>query len=199
MKSQKIREFMVQAVLIFLSVFLGIMASNWNQSLKDQKRAKLYLNSLLEEVKYNQEKIRNALPYHKRIGVVSDSIYQSLTKEALRAPLEDIGGFGAFPEWSGLRTVILDHAVYESGMATGLFENLELGLLLRITRVHSVEQLYLDISETILNNILSLKAQSSYSEFLSTIMILKTDIYGMEQNLNREYGYLITALEEKLK
>ena len=63
----KIREYLVQSVLLAFSVLLALVLNEWRQTIKTNNVVDRVKASLLNEVKSNKTNVESALEYHKEL------------------------------------------------------------------------------------------------------------------------------------
>jgi hypothetical protein len=190
------KEYLIQAVFIFLSVFLGTMASNWNENYRESQRAKIFLKNLQKELKNNQEKLKKANVYHQSLKKVTDSLFVILKEKELYTPFFKSGGFQKIPHWKGLGTVAIEDDVYQSGVMSGIFENLPIETVSRISKVIIFQEEYTRFSRLISEKLLYISFDNKLIDFLLINSILGNDVARIEEQLAKSYEVLILELEK---
>lgn len=190
------KEYLIQAVFIFLSVFLGTMATNWNESYRESQRAKIFLKNLQKELKNNQEKVKKANIYHQRLKKNTDSLFMTLKEEQLYASFFKFGGFQKIPHWKGLGTVAIEDDVYQSGVMGGVFENIPIETVSKISKVIVFQEEYTRFSRLISEKLLYISFDNKLIDFLLINSILGNDVARIEEQLAKSYEVLILELEK---
>ncbi|MEO1263522.1 MAG: hypothetical protein AAFZ15_32220 [Bacteroidota bacterium] len=194
---KKIKELLLQSFLIFLSVFLGIVASNWNEERRETKKTKSFLVNLTKEIKSNKKSIEKSIPYHKKIGEVYDSLYANMDKKTVQMDMVEFGGLHALPGWDGLRVASIEQSVYKSGMSVGVFENVSMELLTKIARVNSIENEYIRFYRSVSDKLLNYTADTKVLDYYVVLQILGKDLLYMENGMIKAYENLIKEIEEE--
>ncbi|MDW7690296.1 hypothetical protein R9C00_23965 [Flammeovirgaceae bacterium SG7u.111] len=197
-------EYIFQSLLIFASVFLGIMASNWNDDFKQKRKTKQFLESLTAELESNHAKIEKRLTYHIELGEVADSVMDSMSKEELQLPISASpsfadSGFSTIPKWQGLGISPIETAVYESGVTSGVFEHLPIDLLTKISTVNSMQNEYIRFGQILSEKLLNYNSDTKTIEFFIIMKILGGDQVHLEKAMVSNYEKLISELKKRDK
>ncbi len=195
-------EYIFQSILIFVSVFLGIMASNWNDDFKQKRKTKQFLESLTAELESNQAKIEKSLTYHIEIGEVADSIINAMSKEELQQPIGESttfadSGFSIIPKWKGLGISPIETSVYESGITSGVFEQLPIDLLTKISKANTVQKEYIRFGHMVSEKLFDYNSETKTIDFFIIMKILGGDQVYLEKAMVRNYEKLIAELKKK--
>ncbi len=192
---RKWNDYFLQAILVFFSVFLGILAGNWNSNRLEKAKSKKFLENLVVEYEKNRKQLELKLDYHQLLKNASDSIFSKMDAELAQLTLMDMGGFSQSPHWRGTGIGSLEQAVYNSGMHSNAFDHIPIEYLSQISRVHSYENEYHRFTESISDKLINLEGRSLYTDFLIIQSILGSDVLSIEKNLIKSYE----VMEERLK
>ncbi len=189
------KEIVLQSVMIFLSVFLGIMAGNWNQNRQDHQRTKNFIKNLIVEFESNKSKIEKSIPYHTKLESVGDSLFNNLSKAELSKPLMEIGGFSMVKQWKGLGLAPGENSVFQSGNYGGIFENIPIELLTKISKLKFYQDEYHRFSQSIGDKLLNINAETKLIDFAILIEILGSDMKNLEIGMVKAYQEVIDLMK----
>ena len=192
------KDYVFQSILIFLSVSLGIMAGNWNEDLKERRKTKVFLKNLVEELKTHKSLLEKRIPYHEKMQHTADSLFEVFDKADSVITFFTFGGMKNVPNWRGLGLVGLSHAVYESGVVSGVFEQIPIDLLSKISRMHLFEEEYTRFSHKLSERLLNLGVDTKMNDMVVLMSILGYDVYEMENSMIRAYNSVIPEIEKHI-
>jgi len=96
MLSRRIREhaaklnwlgIVVDFVIVVIGVFLGMQASNWNESRADAQRGEQYRQRLIEDLAANEEDFRQRIVYYRQVHDLGYSTLKDLRRQGSADPV----------------------------------------------------------------------------------------------------------------
>jgi hypothetical protein len=76
---RKIRHYFFEFLMLFLAVFCGFLAENWREQLREHRREKEYIRSMLEDLKSDTLQSKRTLIQLKRLSTGIDSVLIALS------------------------------------------------------------------------------------------------------------------------
>jgi len=192
------KEMIFQSILIFLSVFMGIVAGNWNETRKQQHKKEAFLQALLVEIKSNKTNVESYLKYHEVLAENFKCLMEEEDNINPQQTLAEFGGFMAFDGWRGVGISSIDNAVYQSGLTSSIFSDLPINLLTQISRNQSNREDYLQLIGNLMNKMIDIKQQDSVQNFFTIISVLAFEIPYLERIMLTEYTKIIDEIEQEL-
>lgn len=168
-----IGELAVQIVSVMIGVFLGLIVSNWSENKKESTKAKQLVKNISTEIFLNRDRISQVISYHK---MLKDS-----TQFYLERPNTPIDKSGFF---KGVNTLTLYNSAFDTGVQTGLINELSLDKLQAINEVYTIQRSYEDFSNLLLGGILTLDfddSPKSTQRILTYLSISMTDVVIKEE------------------
>ena len=136
---KRIGQFLFQLLPVALGVYLGIVASNWNERSKMKTLKQETIDRLIVEYKSNTEQLKYAAAYHIEVSQNIDSLIRNLPAEALATPFFKNGGFSIVQGWQGVNMPSLDYSVYQTALMNGTLNELKFETLRRINQINNTE------------------------------------------------------------
>lgn len=189
-------EYIFQAFLIFLSVFLGTLMGNWNEKRKEQEKTKVFLEKYLKQLETNKELIKKTIPYHEIMRKTADSLLKNQTPDEQKKTLIEFGGLQVFPNWAGVQMAALDNSIYESGVVSGALDNVPIDLLIKINRIQSFQSEYIRFSRLLSEKLMSFGAETKTIEFIIFISILGSDTLILDKELVKAYEQMSKEIKK---
>lgn len=177
-------DHLFQAGLIFLSVFLGTIAADWNENRKEEARTTDFLVRLSEELSDNQKRIDSSMVYHSRFSKLSDSLFHLLAEKKIPSRFIEYGGTSKIPGWRGTGFAGLDHSIYQSGYLSGVVSNLPLDLLTQLSRLQKAQESYKKFTEELFQRIVNVKMDTETSEWVILLNFMGGDLLALEKRIS---------------
>jgi hypothetical protein len=76
---KKIRTYLFEFLMLFLAVFCGFIADNWREKLSEHQREKIFINSIVEDIKSDTLQSRNIIERLKVMHGGIDSVLIALS------------------------------------------------------------------------------------------------------------------------
>lgn len=165
-------------------VYIGLLASNWNDTKKMEKLTYNTIERIEREIKLNQANITDAQTYHTMVRDTIKKLDYSKSSNNARS----------MSFWRGINMPRLYKSAFETAKQTGTANNLSPGILEQLNKLYTYQESYNDFSKTAsqsLYNIDFTKDDASKRMF-TFISMSMSDIYYFEESL-------VTQFERTLK
>ncbi len=196
-----IRDHIIQAILIFASVYFAFYINKQSDNHKINKRKAYALESIKKELKQNSEVIdiwhENHLQIYNRIEDMAEGRNDSLKTELLKL---DFLNMGVLTNNESLVNEILTNTAWKTAMATGIISEFDFETIQTLTYVYSMQEVLMDKTITkILDFYFDMEAHNM--ENLNSILIQYQlrfgELTGQEYLLKYLYADALNSLENK--
>ncbi|MGB3606599.1 MAG: hypothetical protein WA775_08745 [Psychroserpens sp.] len=184
---KKIGEVILQIIPVMIGVYLGFVVSNWSETNKTASQTELLRNNIIAEIKSNKSKIDEVLEYHTMIRD-SSRFYKNIPN------IEKMPSF-----FKGTRTITLTNSAFDTGIQTGLINNLKFEEIQAINNVYTMQSAYKDFNKLILSGLITIDFQENeigIRKFYGYLAVSMTDVVIQENNLMRHYDKLLEKIEK---
>ncbi len=188
-----------ELVLVAAGVYLGIVASNWNEERREAARQRDFLQTLSLEIDANERKLQNNLAYRKQIITAGRRLRTTLHKDTLQAHFWSVGGFRLLREWRGTAITPLENAVYQSGLISNALSGLDFSTINAIAQVYTQHEAYEDWMRRLIADKFVAREDN-----VTTRQVLESfetwyDITTLEEELIRKHQAARRQLRRKLQ
>lgn len=185
-----------QFIPVVLGVYIGIVASNWNENRVKKADQNEFVKNLRLEVQANKTKLEESIAYRERIFLSGEKIRKELAPKAMEAGFWSAGGWNQVPGWEGLRIPTLEKSVHQSGIMANALSGLEFSVINSIARSYNQQEEYkLYAQKLILDNLTQLDGQVKTAEALSKLGVWH-DVMNMERELIQQYQKTLEELKK---
>ena len=197
LKSQRrttgIGTLIAEAVLIMLSVVVGLMANEWRVAQENEKEAISALEFIREEIQSNYENIKLIVPYHEQI---SDSLSLLVHRVMMEGnAVNGLDMFRAMPD--GFSTPLLSRNSWELANQTGAMSHVDLELAIALSTLYDQQAFYQKKIDIAGENIY-VAGNIDTKDFSASVVafgVLAADILIQERRLMNKYPTMITKLD----
>lgn len=182
------KELLLQIIPVMIGVYLGFVVSNWSERSQKRQQTQVLVENLLSEIETNQQTIGRVMDYHKT--VLDSSIHYTHPGQKIEKPTFFVG----------LRIMKLNNSVYQTGIQTGIINELPLEKIQAINRVYTIQKDYDEFRNLILANWFTQDFSGSEEGLRKLARLLSVtfpDIVGFEERLMDGYGRLGEMLEAR--
>ena len=184
----KTADLVIQIISVTVGVFLGFMISNWSEGRREADKYNALIKNITAEIQDNQKKIEQVINYHR---TVRDSTRFYLKQEDLKQFSPDF--------FKGVRTLTLVNSAYQTGIQTGLFNNMKLEKIQSINDIYTKQRAYEDFSNLLLSGLITMdfeESEKSTRKLFTFLSISMTDIVYKEEELLQSYDNSLTLITE---
>lgn len=178
-------DLVFQIIPVMIGVFLAFLVSNWAAKSRSKSKIITFEKNINAEIHSNRENVKSVLDYHFMLRDSSTYYYQNKISNNKTQFFE------------GIRTQTLNNSVFETGIQTGLLNELTFEQIQLINKVYTLQENYNDYATLMLSGLITMDFDENENEqnkifrFLSVSMI---DILIKENELIAEYDKLLTEL-----
>lgn len=179
--NNKIGELLFQIVPVTIGVFLGYVISNWSENEQQESKKKILVTNIINEIKTNKENVLGVIEYHE--------IQRDSSRYYLNSEKKTEGSF-----FNGINTATLVNNAFETGIQTGLLNNLSIDRIQSFNRVYTYQKLYLEYRSIILTGLVSMDFQNdeeSIYKLLNYLSLTMADVVVLERKLISEYDNIL--------
>ncbi|MAN60186.1 MAG: hypothetical protein CMC08_10160 [Flavobacteriaceae bacterium] len=183
----RIGELLVQIISVMIGVFLGFVVSSWSESSRENEKAALMKNNLRAELQNNKEKVEKVIDYHR---MLRDSSRYYLRSQ------HELPGQPTF--FRGVNTLTLSNSAFDTGVQTGLLNEMDLEKIQAINDVYTKQRAYEDFANLLLSGLISQdfeKLQQTIRKLLMYLSISMTDVVIKEEQLLESYEKALEMFE----
>jgi len=186
---KKLLEILLQIIPIAIGVYLGFVVSNWDQNRKNQQRLESFIENIIVELNDNKEKIKHVFDYHLLLRDSSYSLLQ-LPPESIQKP----------KFFKGLQMPRLMNSAYQTGVQTGILNDLPVNKIQSLNQLYSFQDIYNDFNNMVMTGLLkqvfSDQPEDLYrvAGFINTTM---NDVVEIESALLEYYSFVELRLLEE--
>ncbi|KEO75216.1 hypothetical protein EL17_06025 [Anditalea andensis] len=131
-----------QFIPVVLGVYIGIVASNWNENRVRKQEQEEFITNLILEIETNKEKLVEIKAYQEAILTSARKAGSELDDQLLEAPFWKVGHWKLINGWEGLKIPTLENAVQQSGIMTNALSGLDFTTIHLIARSYNHQEEY---------------------------------------------------------
>ena len=173
------KSFIGTMIPVLLGVYLAIAAGNCNEQRQLQQSLTKIEQAMLSEIATNRKFVEHSLQQHLDLRDTLQAYQTRLSIESARtiSLYELMGGF------NGIQIAPLRHAAYQTGLSSGMLQEMEVDRLMMISNLYISQEYYLGLGESYLNRAIAMPADVSAYEGGTFLSFLVNDAIPAEQNL----------------
>lgn len=186
-KNFRIKELIFQIIPVMIGVFLGFVISNWTENSKIEAKTKLFKKNIIAEINLNKNNLERVINYHT---ILRDSSRFYSKKENLKTTTEF---------FKGIRTPSLTNSAFESGLQTGLINELSFNQIQLVNSTYTLQRNYNEFNTLILEGLISIdfdETEENQKKIFRFLSITMTDVVIKESQLLKIYDSLLTILNK---
>lgn len=184
-----------QFIPVVLGVYVGILASNWNEHRVQKAEQKEFIENIKREIATNKIKLEETLVYQKSIVTSARQARKDLDREVLDKEFWNAGHWKLIPAWDGLNIPRFENSVHMSGIMINAMAGMKFKNINTISRSYNHQEDYkLFAQRLIFDNLTQLQSQVTTNEVFDKIEVW-TDVINMGENLLEQYNQTLNHLE----
>jgi hypothetical protein len=196
----KVKNYLLQMlnqfIPVVLGVYLGIVASNWNENRVKKAEQNEFIQNLTLEIQANKSKLEEALAYRQNMFLTGKKIRKELGQQKMEAKFWSVGGWNLVPEWEGLQIPTLENSVHQTGITTNALSGLEFKIINSISSAYNYQEDYkIWTHKLIFDNITQISSETKTEEALNKLEAWN-DVIHMEQVLIKQYDQTLEELSK---
>lgn len=185
-----------QFIPVVLGVYIGIVASNWNENRVKKAEQDEFVKNLVLEIQVNKSRLEETLAYQEAIILAARKARKELDQQKLNAEFWSAGQWELLPGWEGVKIPALENSVHQSGIMTNALSGLDFVVINTIARSYNQQEDYkLWAHKLIIDNITQLGSDVKTAEVLTKLDVWQ-EVMDLERELLSQYDRTILALEK---
>ncbi len=185
---KKIGDILLQIIPVMIGVYLGFVITNWADANKRKKESAKMIENILSEIATNKQKIEAVAGYH--VMVRDSSRHYAYAQSEIKKPTF----------FQGTRVLPLTSSAYNTGIQTGIINELPLDQIQVLNQLYTFQDGYNDYSNIMMSGLVSKRFSDKEEDIRDIAMYLSltmTDVVFKERDLLREYEKVIANLAPK--
>ena len=183
---KKIFELLFQIIPVMIGVYLGFLVSNWSEGKQRKAESQKLVDNMLVEINQNKTRVKQVLDYHQMLRDSSRAILQSNAK--LVQP----------DYFEGTRRIRLANSAYNTGIQTGIINELSIDKIEIINKVYTFQNDYNQYGNMMMASLINQDFSDQEGDLKKIVRFLSvtmTDLVIKENDLLAGYE----LMEKKLK
>jgi hypothetical protein len=131
--SQRFTDHLIQAVLIFTSVFVAFWLTDFREKQNINRIVNLALENVASEMSYNHKRVEATYSYYLRILSYLDSLQNSQPEK-----LNNLHGY-QIPRWQGVQMPMLRSSAYQTILGAGIGKDMPFEVLKALSFIYHVQ------------------------------------------------------------
>lgn len=167
-----------------IGVYLGFIVSNWSSNKQQNAKKKILIENIIAEVRDNQSNINLVVTYHEMLRD-SSRHYLQLNKSTIPS------------FFRGVNTLTLANSAFETGIQTGLLNELSINQIQSLNRVYTSQKAYGEFCNILLSGLINMdfmENEESLKKILQYLSISMTDVAIKERQLLKDYDNVLSNL-----
>ena len=185
---RKIGDIFIQIIPVMIGVYLGFVVSNWADGNKRNQQVEIFIENLYSEIESNERKINSVIEYHKMV------------RDSSRHFTNPVNNITKPTFFQGTRTLKLTNSAYNTGIQTGIINNLKINQIQEINQLYTLQNDYNDFGNLMLSGLISIDLNDTPESIMKVARFLgisMTDVVIKEQSLLEGYSSIKLVLKEE--
>ena len=133
--SQRISDHLIEAILIFTSVFFAFWLTEYRESRNEAATIEISLQHVASEMKYNHKRAESIFRYHTNLIKEIDSLRQQDETAWKKLSGEDLSS------WKGLQMPMLRSTAYQTFLNSNIIDNVEFELAKSLADIYNSQSI----------------------------------------------------------
>jgi len=171
---KKLGELLFQIVPVMIGVYLGFLVSNWSQNKQKRIQSQVLIENIRSEINANEKILKSVVDYHLMLRD-SSRFYSN--------PTASITSSNFF---KGTRVMKLTNSAYETGIQTGIINELSLDKIQAINQLYTFQEDYNDFGNLLMASLINkdfTNKEEDMRKIASMLSVTMTDIVIKEREL----------------
>lgn len=182
---RSIWQLFLQIFPVMIGVYLGFLVSDWADDKKRKEESAVLVESLLSEIDINQKQLEGVIEYH------------SMIRDSCRyyANVERVDERPRFFE--GTRIQKLSNSAYNTGVQTGVINELSMDKIQAINQLYTYQKDYDDFGNIVMANLINMdfsENKADMQRIARFLALTMTDIVIKERDLITSYQTVSESL-----
>ena len=180
-------ELIIQIIPVMIGVYLGFIVSDWSQQEQQTTKKKVLVESIIAEIQDNRSSIEAVVEYHETL--------RDTSRHYVRNDHSSMPSF-----FKGINTVTLRNSAFETGVQTGLLNELQVDKIQELNAVYASQNAYNEFCNILLSGLVNMDfsdKEASVQRILQYLSLTMTDVAIKERKLLREYEAVLKSIEDE--
>ena len=133
--SQRISDHLIEAILIFASVFFAFWLTEYRESRNDAAILKISLQHIASEMKYNHRRVESIFEYHTKLITEIDSLRNQNDSDWEKLNGNDL------TNWQGIQIPMLRSTAYQTFLNANIIDNVEFELAKLLADIYNSQSI----------------------------------------------------------
>jgi hypothetical protein len=181
-------NFLLQTIPVMIGVYLGFVISNWSKNNQTKRQADILATNLISEIETNKAHLAQVFDYH--VILRDSSRYYANPNNPISKP-----GF-----FQGSRVMKLSFSAYNTGIQTGIINELPLDLIQQINHLYTLQQDYNDYGDMMMASLINKDfspREEDVRKIAQFLAVTMTDIVIKERELIDNYQRMADRLKNR--
>ncbi len=186
--------FLLELVLIFVSVFLAFSVSQWQETRRDRQLAEVAIHNIAHEIHANLIQVDDSISLHKDLVPamrhLPDSAFAG--KDAFTIFIELL-------EYDSPRIPLLERSAFDAAIASGAVQQFDYEVLARISHLYNAQSAAFGISITAIGEFIrdaDMFKQDEAKPQIRALTLVFQNIYGSETYYANETREVLALLND---
>ena len=198
MNREKRIEYALQFIMVILGVFLGMMASNWNEERAFDHDRKNLLTALRSELQDNldylsERKEKDITPFLNSLDSISNVLKN--TNNATNNSLGEASLTEKIPKFPGFGKSKFEDAMFQATKFSNMLSNIDIELLKQITKAYNLQYNIEDERQTINQKYMAISPKTKFKELHSLMWVIMKEYFEEQYRLIDEYKTTINMID----
>lgn len=201
MNKEKRIDYGLQLIMVILGVFLGMMASNWNDNRNLNTDRDNLLKALKSELQDNLNylslrKEKNIIPFYTSLDSIS-SILKN-TQDSLNPNYEKVSLADKIPNFPGFGKSKFEDAMFQATKFSNMLSNIDIELLKQITKAYNLQYNIEDERKMISQKYMAINPTTSYNEIHDLLWDIMKEYFEEQYRLIDIYKATINMINTRI-
>jgi len=133
--SQRISDHLIEAILIFASVYFAFWLTDYRESRNEEATLKISLQHIASEMNYNHNRVESIFEYHTNLILEIDSL-----KNQTDTDWEKLYG-NDLTSWQGVQLPMLRSTAYQTFLNSNINDNAEFELAKSLADIYNTQSI----------------------------------------------------------
>lgn len=133
--SQRIGDHLIEAILIFASVFFAFWLTEYRESRNEEATLKISLQHIASEMKYNHKRVESIYKYHTHLILEIDSLRNLNNSDWEKLHGNDLAN------WYGMQIPMLRSTAYQTFLNSNTINNAEFELAKSLADIYNTQSI----------------------------------------------------------
>lgn len=190
-------RYLFEFLIVAFGVFLGMYASDISNKKTIKENKEKTVNNIIQELKYNQSELENAIQYHQDIKNNLDSLLNTFSKEDFKKKYieSEKFKFWKIKGWTGSGFSELENTSFEVAKTSGVLQHMDIEMIQEISKIYKKIETLSGYQKSLQNRMMSLNSESEVMDAVLDIGIITGDNLYTETQILEKIKNSITKID----